>query len=143
MKRPYMFLLPGMIFGFLLSRAGFSDYDLFMDMFLFTNLKLVWTMFTAIGVAMVLMSLIRKFRPRSLTGEPVRIKTKPLHRGTLIGGVIFGAGWGMSGACPGTVLAQLGEGKILALFTFTGIAFGVYLFALVYPQLKKSGIPPA
>ncbi len=143
MKKPYMFLLPGMIFGFLLSRAGFSDYDLFMDMFLFANLKLVWTMSTAIGVAMISMYLIRRFRPRSLTGEPVRIKTKPLHRGTLAGGVIFGMGWGISGACPGTVLAQLGEGKIPAVFTFSGIAAGIYLFALVYPKLKKLGIPPA
>ncbi len=141
MKKPYMFLIPGMIFGFLLSRAEFSNYDLFMDMFLFSNLKLVWTMFTAMGVAMVSMSLIRKFRPRSMTGEPVRIKTKSLHRGTLIGGVIFGVGWGISGACPGTVLAQMGEGKILSVFTFIGIAFGIYLFALVYPKLKKLGIP--
>ncbi|HDH05610.1 MAG TPA: hypothetical protein ENH01_07850 [Nitrospirae bacterium] len=141
MKKPYMFLLPGIVFGFLLSKAGFSDYDLFMDMFLFTDLKLIWTMFTAIGVAMVSMSIVRRFKPRSLTGEPVQIKTKQLHRGTLIGGLIFGAGWGISGACPGTVLAQLGEGKILAVFTFLGIACGVYLFALLYPKLKKMGIP--
>ncbi|NOZ68789.1 MAG: YeeE/YedE family protein [Deferribacteres bacterium] len=141
MRKPYMFLFPGMIFGFLLSRAGFSDYDLFMDMFLFTNLKLVWTMFTAIGVAMLSMYLIRKFRARSLTGEPVRIKIKSLHRGTLAGGLIFGVGWGMSGACPGTVLAQLGEGKIPAAFTFSGIVFGIYLFAILYPRLKKLGVP--
>lgn len=137
MKKPYMFLLPGIIFGFLLSKADFSNYDLFMDMFLFKNLKLLWTMFIAIGVAMASMALIKQFSPRSLTGEPIKIQTKPLNRGTVIGGLLFGVGWGVSGACPGTVLAQLGEGKALALFTFLGILSGTYLFALFYPQLKK------
>ena len=98
MKKPYMFLFPGMIFGFLLSKAGFSNYDLIMDMFLFRDLRLMWTMFTAIGVAMIFMTLVKRFKPHSLTGEPVKIQTKPLHRGTIIGGLIFGAGWGLSGA---------------------------------------------
>jgi uncharacterized membrane protein YedE/YeeE len=98
MKKPYMFIFPGIIFGFLLSKAGLTNYDLFMDMFLFKDLILLWTMLTAIGVAMISMACIRKLNPRSLTGEPIKVKTKPLHRGTLTGGLIFGTGWGMNGA---------------------------------------------
>lgn len=98
MKKPYVFLLPGMIFGFLLSKAEFSNYDLMIDMFLFKNLKLMWTIFTAIGVAMIFMTIIKRHKTRSLTGEPVTIKTKPLHKGTILGGLIFGLGWGISGA---------------------------------------------
>ena len=77
----------------------------------------------------------------SIRGDPVQAKTKSLHRGTVIGGVIFGLGWGISGACPGTVLAQLGEGKVLAVFTFTGIIAGTYLYAILFPRLHKLGIP--
>lgn len=87
-----------MFFGFFLSKAEFSNYDLFMEMFLFNDLRLLWTMLVAIGVATVSMALLKKFKLTSLTGEPVQAKTKPLHRGTLIGGLIFGLGWGMSGA---------------------------------------------
>ena len=98
MKKPYMFLLPGIIFGFLLSKAEFSNYDLFMDMFLFKNFKLMWTMCAVIGVAMISMKLIKTLKPSSLTGEPIKIKTKPLNRGTIAGGLLFGVGWGVSGA---------------------------------------------
>jgi uncharacterized membrane protein YedE/YeeE len=98
MKKPYMFIFPGIIFGYFLSKGELTNYDLFMDMFLFKDLQLLWTMLTAIGVAMVSMALIRIFKPRSLTGEPIRIKTKSLHRGTVAGGLIFGTGWGMNGA---------------------------------------------
>jgi uncharacterized membrane protein YedE/YeeE len=98
MKKPYLFIFPGIIFGFLLSKARFSNYDLFMEMFLFQNLRLLWTMLIAIGVAMLAMAAVRHFRPNALNGEPIQIKTKSLHRGTLVGGTIFGLGWGMSGA---------------------------------------------
>ena len=98
MKKPYLYIFPGMIFGLFLSKAEFSNYDLFMEMFLFNDLRLLWTMLVAIGVATVSMTLLKKFRLTSLSGEPVQAKTKPLHRGTFIGGLIFGLGWGMSGA---------------------------------------------
>lgn len=98
MKKSYLYIFPGMFFGFFLSKAEFSNYDLFMEMFLFNDLRLLWTMLVAIGVATVSMALLKKFKLTSLTGEPVQAKTKPLHRGTLIGGLIFGLGWGMSGA---------------------------------------------
>jgi uncharacterized membrane protein YedE/YeeE len=98
MKKPWLYTFPGIIFGFLLSKAEFSNYDLFMEMFLFNNLRLLWTMLIAIGVATVSMVLMNMFKPITLTGEPFRGKTKSLHKGTLFGGLIFGLGWGISGA---------------------------------------------
>ena len=98
MKKPYLYIFPGMLFGLFLSKAEFSNYDLFMEMFLFNDLRLLWTMLLAIGVATVSMNLLLKLKLNSISGEPVRAKTKSLHRGTLIGGAIFGLGWGMSGA---------------------------------------------
>lgn len=98
MKKAWLYTFPGIIFGFLLSKAEFSNYDLFMEMFLFNDLRLLWTMLMAIGVATVSMALVNMFKMKSLTGEPIRGKTKSLHRGTLAGGLIFGLGWGVSGA---------------------------------------------
>lgn len=98
MKKPYFYVFPGMIFGFFLSKAEFSNYDLFMEMFLLSNLRLLWTMLVAIGVATVSMNLFIRLKLNSLSGEPVQARTKSLHRGTLVGGLIFGLGWGISGA---------------------------------------------
>jgi uncharacterized membrane protein YedE/YeeE len=98
MKKQYSFIFPGMIFGFLLSKAEFSNYDLFMEMFLLNDLRLLWTMAVAVGVATVSINLVKKFKLASLSGDPIEPKTKSLHRGTLIGGLTFGLGWGISGA---------------------------------------------
>lgn len=98
MKKPYLYIFPGIIFGFLLSKAEFTNYDLFMEMFLLSNLRLLWTMLIAIGAATVSMAFMNMLKPVTLTGEQFQSKTKSLHRGTLLGGLIFGLGWGISGA---------------------------------------------
>jgi uncharacterized membrane protein YedE/YeeE len=98
MKKPWHYILPGMIFGFLLSKAQFSNYDLFMEMFLFNDLRLLYTMGVAVGVATVSIQIVIKLKINSLSGNPIKTKTKSLHKGTVIGGLIFGLGWGISGA---------------------------------------------
>jgi uncharacterized membrane protein YedE/YeeE len=98
MKKPWHYIFPGIIFGFLLSKAEFSNYDLFMEMFLLNDLRLLYTMGVAVAVATVSINVVKKLKLNSLSGEPIKAKTKSLHRGTLIGGLIFGLGWGISGA---------------------------------------------
>jgi uncharacterized membrane protein YedE/YeeE len=60
----------------------------------------------------------------------VRSAYRPIHRGTLLGGVLFGAGWALSGACPSIALVQLGEGQLAAAFTLAGIFTGNGLYAV-------------
>ncbi len=98
MKKQWHYIFPGMIFGFLLSKAEFSNYDLFMEMFLLNDLRLLYTMGAAVAVAAVSINLLKALKLNSLSGAPIQTKTKPLHRGTLTGGLIFGLGWGISGA---------------------------------------------
>jgi uncharacterized membrane protein YedE/YeeE len=53
---------------------------------------------------------------------------RPILKGTLLGGVLFGVGWALSGACPGVAVMQLGEGKLYALFILGGIVLGNWLY---------------
>ncbi len=131
MKRKIIFLFFGICFGFALSRVGASDFDLIYGMFTGTELKLAWVMITAIVVGNIGMRLLHIRGNRTYNGEEIKVDKKPLSWRNAVGGLIFGLGWGSSGACPGTVLAQLGEGKILALFTVAGLILGTYLFALL------------
>ena len=119
----------GILFGFALSRVGASEFDLIFNMFTGTDFKLAWVMLTAILVGFLGMRLLQAKRMTTRSGQPIKISHKKLGRFSLWGAVIFGIGWGMAGACPGTVLAQLGEGKIYALFTFSGMIFGTYIYA--------------
>ncbi len=139
MKRKLLFLFFGLCFGFALSRVGAADFDLIYGMFTGADLKLAWVMITAIAVGFLGMHLLQAGGMRTFGGEAIKVDKKPLSWKNAAGGLVFGLGWGISGACPGTVLAQLGEGKLLAFFTVAGLIAGTYLFALLverWPRLS-------
>lgn len=119
----------GIFFGFALSRVGASNYDLIIGMLAGTDLKLAWVIITAIIVAFAGMRWLHFRGDRGYRGHAINVTKKPLTWLTPVGGIVFGIGWAMAGACPGTALVQVGEGKILALFTTAGILGGTYIYA--------------
>jgi len=125
------FLGFGILFGFALSRVGASEFDLIFRMFTGEDLTLAWVMITAILVGFLGMRTLQGRRQVTRSGEPIKVSRKNLGRWSLWGAALFGFGWGMAGACPGTVLAQLGEGKVFGFFTFAGMVTGTYLYALL------------
>lgn len=129
MDKKIGFLVFGILFGFTLSRVGASEYDLIVGMFIGQDYKLVGVIVTAIIVGAVGMQVLKRFSRPVKNGETLQISRKELKKWSLLGAALFGIGWGMSGACPGTVLAQLGEGKIFGFFTFAGMIFGTFIYA--------------
>jgi uncharacterized protein len=124
-----LFLLFGAAFGLILSRAGATTYDYYAKLFLFEDLQLMWVIATAAGVGAVGVAVLRKVKPRAVIGGgELELTGKPWKKGLVAGSVLFGVGWGLAGACPGTALAMLGEGKLLAGFSILGILAGSWLF---------------
>lgn len=121
-------LVLGALLGFSLSRIGFTSWDEVRAMFTFRDLR----MFLAFAVGVTLLgAAFALARSRLPAFSP-----RPIQRGTLIGGVLFGVGWAISGACPGVLLAQLGEGRFYALFALAGVALGNWGYgALIEPRL--------
>lgn len=116
----------GMLFGFVLSRVGATDYDAISGMFMLTDLHLVGVIATAVAVTALGFAYARRTRMRGSGGVPLAIVAKPMKPGVIWGGLLFGAGWALTGACPGTALAQLGEGTMAGGFTILGILAGAY-----------------
>jgi uncharacterized protein len=114
----------GLALGFMLSRMGFSDFAEVHRMFLFTDLRLFLTFAVGVGLAMV--GFFALARGADL---PKRF----VHRGSIPGGVLFGAGWAITGACPAILLVQIGEGQLAGMVTLAGAALGM----LVYPALQR------
>ncbi len=132
----FVFVLLGAAFGFLLSRAGATTYDFYAKLFLFEDLQLLWVIMSAVGVGVVGLGIIKRIKPNSILGrQSISLKGKPYKKTLIPGSLIFGMGWGLAGACPGTVLAMLGEGKLGAVFTIMGVLVGVYLHGL---QMSKN-----
>ena len=73
--------------------------------------------------------LIKKMNLRSMDGETVIIPTKVYHHGIIFGGLIFGFGWALTGACPGPLYAQVGSGYVVILVTFISALFGTWTYA--------------
>jgi hypothetical protein len=136
------YVVLGAIFGFILSRSGAADYYFIQGMFLFTNLQLYGIIGVAVLVAAPGVWLIKQ-RGRTLFGRRIEIELKPLHRGNITGGVLFGIGWSLAGMCPGPILVNIGEGKIYALAALAGALTGAGVFGTVYQRLQKPFALPA
>ena len=90
---------------------------------------------TAIVVAMASMFVIKRMGITTIDGKPIEYKPKPYHTGVIIGGMLFGAGWAITGACPGPIYAQIGAGEWMAFFTFGGAMLGMFCYAALKPKL--------
>jgi uncharacterized membrane protein YedE/YeeE len=125
----------GVAFGFCLSRIGFTSWDEVHAMFTFSDLRLVIAFGTAVALLSVGWVVVRRLRPSDPAFSP-----RPIHKGTLVGGVLFGAGWALTGACPSIALVQLGEGKLGALVTLVGIFAGNALYAAVHERYFRFSV---
>ncbi len=130
-----LYVVLGTIFGFVLSRSGAADYDYIQGMFLFQRFQLYGIIGTAVVLTTPGLWLIKR-RGVTVTGRPIAIELKPMHRGNIVGGVLFGIGWSIAGMCPGPILVNIGEGKLYALGALAGALAGAALFGVLYPTLQ-------
>jgi uncharacterized membrane protein YedE/YeeE len=114
----------GTLLGFSLSRIGFSDFGEVHRMFTMRDFRLLLTFAGAVALTMVATKLLNLRR---------RTKT-PLHPGTVVGAVLFGIGWALTGACPAVALVQIGEGHLAAFATFFGILAGSWIYPKVHAR---------
>jgi uncharacterized membrane protein YedE/YeeE len=126
----------GVVFGFVLSRSGAADYNYIQAMFLLEDFQLYGIIATAVAFSAPGVWLIRR-RGRTLFGQRLHIELKPLHRGNIAGGVLFGIGWSLAGMCPGPILVNIGEGKIYAVAALTGALAGAAGFGTLYDYLQR------
>jgi len=124
--------ITGIIFGFLLQKGRVIRYDKQIGALLLIDMTIIKFMLTSILVAMVGVYLLVDMDLAKLS-----LKTTILG-GNIIGGLIFGLGWGILGYCPGTQLGALGEGRWDTVWGIIGMLFGAALFAEAYPFLKET-----
>lgn len=130
----WIYVVLGTAFGFVLSRSGAADYDFVQGMFLFQSFQLYGVIGTAVTATAVGLWLLKRVG-RTATGEPLAIRPKPRHPGNVVGGLLFGVGWSITGMCPGPILVNLGEGKVYAVGALAGVLVGATLFGVLYERL--------
>jgi uncharacterized protein len=128
-------LFVGILFGVLLIKSEVASWFRIEQMFLFNEAHMYLIIGSAVAVGALSVALIKRFQLHTIDGEEPVIKVKPFQTGTIIGGVLFGLGWAITGACPGPIYAQIGSGETLALVTLAGALLGAYLYAILKSRL--------
>ena len=125
-------LITGVLFGYLLQRARVLRYDKQLGALRLRDMTIVKFMLSSVLVAMVGLHLLK-----DLGLVEMNIKSAVLGA-NLVGGLVFGIGWGLLGYCPGTQLGALGEGRWDAVWGIIGMVAGAVLFAEAYPFLQTT-----
>jgi uncharacterized membrane protein YedE/YeeE len=125
-------LITGILFGFFLQKGRVLRYDKQIGALLLQDMTIVKFMLSHIAVAMVGVYFLYDM-------GIVKLSLKPMIVGAVVlGGLIFGLGWGLLGYCPGTSLGALGEGRTDAIWGIAGMLVGAGIYAEAYPYLQKT-----
>ena len=106
----------GIFFGIVFVKAEIISWFRIQEMFQLTSFHMYGVIGTAVVVGMISVFLIKKFNIKTLSGEAITFEDKKFNKGQIIGGLIFGVGWAITGACPGPLFAQIGSGFGVPLF---------------------------
>jgi uncharacterized protein len=121
----------GIVFGFLLQKGGVTKYDVIIAQLLLEDFTVVKVMLSAVVTGMIGVHLLRDLGLAQLHPKPGSVGM------SVVGGLIFGVGFGLLGYCPGTVAGAIGNGYLDALVGgAVGMLIGSGLFAAVYPKLE-------
>ena len=131
----FLVFVLGIIFGLLLVNGQVISWFRIQEMFRFDAFHMYGVIGSAVVVGALSMALLKMVHARTLRGGPIVIERKQLNTGTVIGGLLFGAGWACTGACPGPLYALAGSGFPAFLVALLSAVCGALVYGLVRDRL--------
>ncbi len=139
LKHPWWYnlkyLVAGSLFGIILVKAEVISWFRIQEMFRLQSFHMFGVIGSAVVVGMLSVLLIKKFKIKTIYGEPIEIPKKTFNKGQIYGGLIFGFGWALTGACPGPLFAQIGTGATVILVTLFSAIAGTWVYGLLRDKL--------
>ncbi|MFN3021652.1 DUF6691 family protein [Soonwooa sp.] len=129
------FLIAGIFFGIVITKAELISWFRIQEMFRLQSFHMYGVIGSAVVTGMLSVWLIKKFNIKSLDGEPIKIADKKFNKGQIYGGLIFGFGWAITGACPGPLFAQIGTGALVVTVTLLSAILGTWVYGKFRDQL--------
>lgn len=129
------YLLFGILFGIVLIKAEVVSWYRIQEMFRLQSFHMYGVIGSAVAVGALSVFLIKKFNIKTIYGEKIVLPQKPFDKGQIIGGLLFGFGWALTGACPGPLYAQLGYGATVILFTIFMAILGTWVYGRIRNKL--------
>jgi len=122
------YLLLGICFGIVLVKSQAASWFRIQEMFRLQSFHMYGIIGSAIVVGGISVLLIKKLGLRTIGGDRVIVPKKNWHWGNVIGGVIFGLGWAITGACPGPLYALIGGGYLVVIVTLLSAIAGTWVY---------------
>jgi uncharacterized protein len=129
------YLVVGLLFGVVFVKAEIISWFRIQEMFRLQSFFMYGVIGTAILVGMVSIAIIKRFNIKTFSGEKITFENKKFSKGQIYGGLIFGIGWAITGACPGPLFAQIGSGFIIVIITFISALAGTWVYGLFQNKL--------
>lgn len=129
------FLILGAIFGIILIKSEVVSWFRIQEMFRFESFHMYGIIGSAIVVGALSIIIIKKLNVKTINGEAISPKVKPFQKSNLFGGVLFGLGWALIGACPGPLYALIGAGNTIYILPIIGAFIGVLIYGLLKNKL--------
>lgn len=125
----------GIIFGIAFVKSEVVSWFRIQEMFHLQSFHMYGIIGTAVIIGILSVFLIKKFRIKTIYGEPIEFHSKQFNKGQIFGGLLFGFGWAMTGACPGPMFAQLGTGAAAAAVMILSATAGTWVYGKFRDEL--------
>ncbi|MEN9884974.1 MAG: hypothetical protein RLZZ420_2191 [Bacteroidota bacterium] len=122
------YLVFGILFGIILIKSEVVSWFRIQEMFRLQSFHMFGVIGSAVVVGAISVFLIKKFKIKTINGEIILLPNKTFNKGQVYGGLIFGFGWAMTGACPGPLFAQLGYGAAAVSVTILMALAGTWVY---------------
>lgn len=129
------FAVAGILFGIILVKSEAISWFRIQEMFRLQSFHMYGLIGSAVAVGMLGVWLIKTFKIRTIDGETIRFETKKFNKGQIYGGLLFGFGWALTGACPGPLFAQIGSGATVIIVTLFSAIVGTWVYGFYRERL--------
>lgn len=129
------YLLVGVIFGVVFVKSEVVSWFRIQEMFRLQSFHMYGIIGSAVVVGMISVFLIKKLNIKTIYGESIEFHPKKFNKGQIYGGLIFGLGWAITGACPGPLFAQIGTGATVIVVTLLSAIAGTWMYGLLRGKL--------
>ena len=129
------YLVLGILFGIVFVKAEVISWYRIQEMFRFHSFHMYGVIGSAVIVGIISVWIIKTFKIKTIQAERVIFYKKRFHWGQVIGGIIFGLGWAITGACPGPLFAQIGSGFLVVTVTLLSAIAGTWVYGLLSERL--------
>lgn len=129
------YVLIGTLFGIVFVKAEIISWFRIQEMFRLQSFHMYGIIGSAVMVGALSVALIKKFNIKTIYGETIQFHDKTFNKGQIIGGLLFGLGWGITGACPGPLYAQIGSGATVITITLLSAIIGTWVYGYLRDRL--------